>query len=247
MKFKKYLIALLCTFIVVAGTHYLIQQFTAPSSSSSEHPTSGAYQFEGKHNIKNSTYFAAPDFYNMKSNKNLVILSNFKTRQQRTGYTCAPVAAAMVAEHFLGNCPNTEMEIAKIMSTSQYNGTTIKGVVKYFEHLGWNVESSANNTSPKNYKDFLWFVQQHLHKGIPIIVENVEWGGHYRVIIGYDTMGTDYTGDDVLIMADSFDLADQVQDGYNVENAQKFFYMWFDAKLFSSWEQASPWVAAWPK
>ena len=244
---KRYLIVILCAFIVIAGVNYLIQQFTAPTTSSNEHPTGGAYQFEGKHDVKDSVYFAAPDFYNMKSNKNLVILSNFKTMQQKTGYTCAPVAAAMVVEHALGQCPHTEMEIAKIMSTSQYNGTTIKGVVKYFEELGWNVESSANNTSPKNYKDFLWFVQQHLHKGIPIIVENVEWGGHYRVIIGYDTMGTDYTGDDVLIMADSFDLADHVQDGYNVENAQKFFYMWFDAKLFSSWDQATPWVAAWPK
>lgn len=246
MNFKKYLITFLCAFIVIGGINYLIQQVIS-SDEQHEHPSGGAYQFEGKHDFKGSAYFAAPDFYNMESNKNLVILPHFRTMQQKTGYTCAPVAAAMVVEYALGSCPHTEMEIANLMGTSQYNGTTIKGVAKYFDFLGWNVQSSANNKSPKTYKDFLWFVSQYLHKGVPIIVENVEWGGHYRVIIGYDTMGTEYTGDDVLIMADSFDLADQVQDGYNVENAQKFFYMWFDAKLFSSWDQATPWVAAWPK
>lgn len=246
MNFKKCLIIFLCAFIVIGGINYLIQQAIS-SDNSSEHPTGGAFQFTGKHNVKNSPYFAAPDFYNMEANKNLIILTHFKTRQQKTGYTCAPVAAAMVVEHALGKAPHTEMEIANLMSTSQYNGTTIKGVVKYFEHINWNVQSSANNKSPETYDDFLWFIKQYLHKNVPIIVENVEWGGHYRVIIGYDTMGTDYTGDDVLIMADSFDLADHVQDGYNVVNAQKFFYMWFDAKLFSSWDQATPWVAAWPK
>ena len=148
MNFKKYLITFLCAFIVIGGINYLIQQVIS-SDDASEHPTGGAFQFEGKHDINGSPSFAAPDFYNMESNKNLVILTHFKTMQQKTGYTCAPVAAAMVVEHALGKCPHSEMEIANLMSTSQYNGTTIKGVAKYFDFLGWNVQSSANNKSPK--------------------------------------------------------------------------------------------------
>lgn len=31
----------------------------------------------------------------------------------------------------------------------------------------------------------------NLKDNTPILVENVEWGGHWRAIIGYDTMGTD--------------------------------------------------------
>ena len=67
----------------------------------------------------------------------------------------------------------------------------------------------------------------------PIIVENVDWGGHWRVIMGYDSMGTKHTGDDVLFMADPFDTSDHLQDGYNILSAERFFYMWFDSQLFS--------------
>lgn len=206
----------------------------------------GAAQFVGKHDVKNSPYFAAPDIFNMKSNENLLLLEKFKTRQQITGYTCAPAAAAMVVEHFLGKLPHSEMEIAEIMQTNNINGTNIKGMANYYKKLGWQVKSSATDTTPKNFTAFTKFVSEHLQANTPIIVENVEWGGHYRVIIGYDTMGTKYHGDDVLIMADPFDLADHVQDGYNIENAQKFYYMWFDAQLFPSGERKNPWIIARP-
>ena len=48
----------------------------------------------------------------------------------------------------------------------------------------------------------LSFVQKELKAGHPIMVENVFMGGHWRVIIGYDTMGTQTIADDVLIFAE---------------------------------------------
>lgn len=217
-------------------------EFTGSTNSTG----GGAAKYEGKHDIKNSPYFAAPDIYNMKSSENLVILPKFKTRQQITGYTCAPAAAAMVVEHFLGKLPHSEMEMAKMMGTNNINGTNVKGITKYFKELGWDVKSSATEDAPNKFTFFTKWVQSNLRDNTPIIVENVEWGGHYRVIIGYDTMGTEYSGDDVLIMADPFDLADHVQDGYNIENAQKFYYMWFDAHLFPSSERKHPWIIGKP-
>ena len=50
----------------------------------------------------------------------------------------------------------------------------------------------------------LVFAQDSLREGSPIIVENVDWGGHWRVIIGYDTMGTESPLDDVLILMDPY-------------------------------------------
>ena len=245
---KRYKIILLtaCIGALLTGV-YCLTQYAAPPSGQAETPTKGAAQFAGRHDIKNSPYFAAPDIYNMHSNKHLLLLENFKTRQQITGYTCAPAAAAMVVEHFLHRDLHDEMAIAKIMGTSKINGTSIKGVVKYFQEIGWEVRSSASDTAPQDYAAFQRFVRQYLEQNTPIIVENVDWGGHYRVIIGYDSMDTEYGGDDVLLLADPFDLADQIQDGYNVVNAQKFYYMWFDAQLFPSGERQHPWIAAWPK
>ncbi len=242
----KYLFLLLGAALFLGGLNYLLHM--QPSSSGTTNSTGcSAFQLQGNQDIQTSPYFAAPDVYNLQSNDHLTVLSHFKTRQQSTGYTCAPVAAAMVVEHFLGRLPHTEEEIAAIMQSNNLNGTTIKGVANYFTSLGWQVQSSSNSTTPANFASFRQFVQQALRSNTPIIIENVEWGGHYRVIIGYDTMGTDYPGDDVVILADSFDLADHVQDGYNIENAQKLYYMWFDAQLFSRSEQKNPWLIAKPQ
>ena len=212
-----------------------------------EEPLGGAKQFVGKVDIKNSPYFPQLDIYNMKSNENLIILSKFKTQQQNTGYTCGPVAANMVVQHFNGQPLHKEMEIAKIMGTNKFNGTDLKGMCKYFDAIDWEVKSTFKDGAPKSYEDFLKFVSDNLKDNTPIIVENVDWGGHWRVIIGYDTMGTKHKGDDVLIMADPFDTTDHLQDGYNILGAERFFYMWFDHQLFKEGEQDKLWLTAKPK
>ena len=48
----------------------------------------------------NEKYFKHYDFFNMKSNDGLVIISNFKTYQQTTEYTCGPMCLKMVLEHY---------------------------------------------------------------------------------------------------------------------------------------------------
>ncbi len=233
--------------IACAAIFWGVQQLQSQSFKTTAESESGAAQVQGRFDVKNSPYFAAPDFYNMQPNENLLLLTKFKTRQQITGYTCGPAAAAMVVEHFLGNVPHGEMEMAKIMATNNINGTSIKGMVNYFKEIGWQVSSSLDKDNLQDYYAFQDFVQNNLRENTPIIVENVDWGGHYRVIIGYDTMGTKDIDDDVLILADPFDLADHKQDGYNIANAQKFYYMWFDAQLFKSSERQRPWVVAKPK
>ncbi len=161
----------------------------------------------------------------MQSNDHMTLLPKFKTYQQTTGYTCGPDAALMVVEYLNGAPLHSEMEIAKIIGTNNYTGTDVKGMRRYFQNLGWQAHSSADTESPSNYAAFIDFVKSNLQNNTPIIVENVDWGGHWRIIIGYDSMNTPYTGDDVLIMTDPFDMADHSQDGYNIVPAEKFFYM----------------------
>ena len=81
---------------------------------------------------------------------------------------------------------------------------------------------------------------------VPIMVENVEWGGHWRVIIGYDTMGTNNTLDDVLILVDPYDTCDHKQDGYVVNNGEKFFSMWFDHSMLPEEQKEQPFIIARP-
>ena len=45
------------------------------------------------------------------------------------------------------------------------------------------------------------------------MVEWMDWGGHWVVVVGYDTRGTDTVWDDVIIFADSVDCHDDRVDG----------------------------------
>ncbi len=209
-------------------------------------PSGGAAQYEGKINIPDSPYFKHPDFYNMKSNDHLTILSHFKTHQQHTEYTCGPAVAGMVVEHYLGRPLDDEMTISEIMSTDPEKGTKVQGMCHYFRKLGWEVESSLDNETPDTYEDFLRFVKEKLDANTPIMVETIDWAGHWRVIIGYDTLGTDFRGTDVLILADPYDTCTHFQDGYTAVPAEKFFYMWFDAFYYSKKERIRPWLTASP-
>mgnify|MGYP000774844833 FL=1 len=153
----------------------------------------------------------------------------------------------MVVKYYKGKTLDDELAVAKIMGSSKTVGTNTKGMVNYFEKIGWEVHSSAKDKTPDNYKDFLKFVESNLKHNTPIIVENVDWGGHWRVIIGYDSMGTAHKSDDVLIMADPYDTTDHLQDGYSIVPAERFFYMWFDHQLFPQSEQKRQWLTAKPK
>ena len=249
MDMKKTLLAGLCALVILGGTNYLLKEYSSPiaNAATAEQEVSGAAQFVGKHDIKDSPYYAHPDFYNMQSNEHLTLLPKFATTQQITHYTCGPAAANMVVKYYKGQTIDDEMAVAKVMSTSSTVGTNTKGMVKYFDKLGWEVHSSDKDKTPDTYEDFLKFVESNLKNNTPIMVENVDWGGHWRVIIGYDTMGTEHMGDDVLIVADPFDTTDHLQDGYGIVPAERFFYMWFDHQLFSKADQKHQWLTAKPK
>lgn len=194
-----------------------------------------------------SRYFVCPDFYELGSSPDRVMLFHYPTYQQTKEYTCGP-AAALTVLYYYGNRDFDEMSLATEMKTKGYPiGTNPANMVKFFERLGWTVESSLTSPAFGTYEDFQKFVENRLRRGIPIMVENVEWGGHWRVIIGYDTIGTESSLDDTLIMMDPYDVSDHSQDGYVVNNAQRFFAMWFDHSMLPKEQRIQPWIAAYPK
>lgn len=209
----------------------------------------GASSYYGYGEHFSSPYFAHPDVYTMKSDDTKIILSEFETYQQTTSYTCGACSSLMVLNHF-GNSDYEEKEIAQIEGIDAQLGVGPEGIVKFFEKIGWEVESSLDKNGELTFEemeDFQKWVQKNLSQGVPIIVGWIDWGGHWQVIIGYDTMGTkDHLGDDVLILADSYDTSDQWQDGYYIVSAERFFSMW-EPGFFSEEYQPQPWITASPK
>ena len=191
-------------------------------------------------------YFEHPDFFKMKSSKTRTILSHYPTYQQTTEYTCGPAAALTVLWYY-GNHDFDEMSLAKGMRTKPYPiGSNPKDMAYYLKTIGWHVESSLESKPFADYKAFQEFVLKNLKKDRPILVENVEWGGHWRVIIGYDDMGTKSPLDDTLIFMDSYDTCDHKQDGYTVQNGEKFFSMWFDHSMLPENQRNQPWIVVYP-
>ena len=197
-------------------------------------------------NHANSIYFPHIDFSNMTSTDDRIILTNYPTYQQTTGYSCGP-ACALTVLYYYGNRDFDEATLIQRMDTKPHVGTSLRNMIKFFKDIGWDVQSSFNTPPIEDVEAFQKFVMRKLIQGKPIIVDNIEWGGHWRVIIGIDTMGTDNLYDDVLIFADPFDTSDHNQDGYTVGSLDRFFSMWFAHDLLPKDEHYHPWLVATPR
>lgn len=197
-------------------------------------------------NHADSIYYPNIDFYNMTSTADRIILPNYPTYQQTTEYTCGPAAALTVLRYYKNNSYD-EMKIAKEMKTQSYPiGTNPANMLKFFEKIGRKVESSLTSKPMTEYAEFQNFITKNLKLGRPILVDNIEWGGHWRVIIGYDSMSTDSDLDDILIFADSYDTSDHKQDGYAIGNGWRFFSMWVAHSNTPKNQRNQPYVVAYP-
>ena len=186
----------------------------------------GANAVDRKGDHKDSPYFSSVDFYNAKCTDSLSILPQFKTIQQTSWWSCGVSSVEMVLSFYgrLGDWNEKTLADLRDDHSDIHMGTCLDQIIEIFDKVGgFKLETTYD------YKDNLdeinmAFIKQHIKDGIPVIVGWNDWGGHWQVIIGYDDMGTQYEGDDVIIVADSFDTTDHNQDGYGVYGAERFIY-----------------------
>ncbi|MBQ8691773.1 MAG: C39 family peptidase [Synergistaceae bacterium] len=218
-----------------------------PYPAGTDTKTEGASSAPQNINHKYSIYFdTMTDYFELQPNERRIILPHFPTYQQTKENTCGP-AAALTVLYYYGNTDYTEASLAVEMKTQPYPiGANPKDMLAFFERLGWHTDSSLTHKKFEDYDSFKNFIIANLKRNIPIMVENIEWGGHWRVIIGYDDLGTASTLDDVLIMADPYDTCDHKQDGYAVNNGEKFYSMWFDHSMLPKDQAEQPFIIASP-
>ena len=118
---------------------------------------------------------------------------------------------------------------------------------KYSERLGgrYHADTELRFQEPE---DFERYVLDCIDKQTPVLVDWVDWAGHWQVIIGIDTCGTEAPYDDVLFFADPYDVTNHFQDGYYTFPLARFFYMWREgpcAQKKAPYQQ--PFVTARPK
>jgi len=186
--------------------------------------SAGADAVERQGDHPDSTYFTSPDVYNMKSTYSLTVLHHFRTQQQTSEWSCGESAALMVLDWYgkLGDWNEASLAALRHpLNQADYNGypgTTLLQEMDIFKGVGGfaltTTYDKPEGLSPEE-------IRQYLAAGDPILICWNTWGGHWMVIIGYDTMGTETTLDDVLITADPYDTSDHNQDGYVLYGAER--------------------------
>ena len=186
----------------------------------------GASSFGGITDHTRSRYYVANDYYNMKSDGSLHILSHFETYQQTTEYTCGAASALMVLNWF-GKKKYHEIAVGQLVESHPCKGSTVENITDFFDLIGWNVDCHADSDRKfETIEEVEKFFVETIDSGTPIMVDWVDWAGHWQVLIGIDTCNSASPYDDVLIFADPYDVTDHKQDGYYTFPLGRFFGMW---------------------
>lgn len=101
----------------------------------------GADSYDNAGDHKDSKYYVNPDFYNMVSDKNLTMLSKFKTMQQTTEYSCGAASVTMILNHF-GIAEYDEMDLCILgnVSVDKDKEGALPGTADNYYEYGANVE-----------------------------------------------------------------------------------------------------------
>ncbi len=189
-------------------------------------PEDGADSVERLGDHPGSPYFNRLDVYNLADTDTLTILENFQTQQQTSEWSCGVSSALMVINWYGRLGEHNEETLALFRSNGlEPAATSLRQAIQVFEGVGGFDLFTTFDAGEGVYDVFtLDFIRQTLDEGKPIMIGWNDWGGHWQVIIGYDTMGTETEQDDVIIVADSYDTTDHNQDGYGVYPAERFIY-----------------------
>ena len=207
----------------------------------------------GEYNVKDSAYYIAPDFYNLPSTEQRIILPQFKSYQQTMQDSSGIACLLMVLNQMGQDVKTTHTELAlteryeKVNGTTVYkNGTTAEGLAALVADLGLGYETTCGTDNlpflpdaSRNNVQILArdLFREALEAGKFVLVRYQSPTGYgWKLVIGYDTMGnvkntqsqseSDAGGDDVLIFAEPNDGADHLQDGYATERMQDFAAWW---------------------
>lgn len=150
------------------------------------------------------------------------VILPIRAYQQTTSYTCGPASILTLLRYYKRD--GDERRIAREAKCTAEKGTSPQKMAAWLEAHGFDVDWGEGGT--------LRLLRDNLARGVPTLVEWIDWGGHWVVVVGYDACDPDTDSDDLILFADPADMHDGLQDGLTEFNAARFQAMWFDAFLF---------------
>jgi hypothetical protein len=175
----------------------------------------------------------------LSTSQNADFIAGLRAYQQTTEYTCGPAALLSFAKFYgyddIEEDTKTEMRIAQELGTRDLNsshpGTKPEEMVAWLEKNGFDAKLEFED---KGDSSALQQLRDNIRRGIPTLVEWIDLSGHWAIAVGYDYRNVSDPWDDVLILADPYDRYDDYCDGYSFINANRFYWMWFDALYFDN-------------
>ena len=152
-------------------------------------PEDGADSVERLGDHPDSPYFNHLDFYHMTSTDTLTILTNFKTIQQSSEWSCGVASALMTLEWYGLRGDYTEETLASLRS----NGTTpeatsLSQMIEMFEGVGGFTCYSAIDAGEDVYDIFTFdYIQETLAAGNPIMIGWNDWADTGRSSLAMTT------------------------------------------------------------
>ena len=219
--------AILALLLLIAGATLLITVQYAMNTPHTQ--SSGTVKYALDNPLPEPRYYTGINADTLKSNDHLTVIPLKSYRQQVTNYSCGAAAAMTVMSYYGKPANNTdadEIRIAHEMNpdVTEKTGINPEQLTSWFRRNGWNATWRTGGNRE--------MLISSLKAGVPVMVEWMDWGGHWVVVTGYDTRGTETVWDDVIIFADSVDCHDDRVDGITYANYGEFDAMWFDAHYF---------------
>jgi hypothetical protein len=236
------IVAIFGAIVVLAAAIVLTSPVLIPDTGKST-PDGTVKYMPGDPHLPPPQYYTGIDFDSLKSDSNLTLIPLKSYRQQVTNYSCGAVAAMTVMSYYGRPVNNTDADEDRVAheiygDVSEKTGLNPEQITQWFRHHGWNATWGTGGN-----RDMLG---ENLKNGVPTMVEWMDWGGHWVVVTGYDTRGTETVWDDVIIFADSVDCHDDRADGVTYFNYGEFDAMWYDAHYFPENMKDRVWVVAVP-
>ncbi len=182
-------------------------------------------------------WFPAVDAAALAATAGVDFIPGLAGYQQTTEYTAGPAALLSIARFYklpgIAADAATELRIAQEAGTRDFSaaqpGARPAEMVAWLEKNGLSATLSFEE---KRDGSALKQLRENIRQGIPTLVEWIDIGGNWAIAVGYDDRQNADPWDDVLILADPYDRYDDHRDGYSVVNANRFYWMWFDAFYF---------------
>ena len=168
-----------------------------------------------------------------------------KIYQQETEYSCGGATLKTLLNYYGLLHGRTESDISRSLGTGfgpPHPGTHPDRMAKFLKEEDFRVESGENGS--------LELINHYVNQNIPVIVLDNTWGGHWRMIIGYDYHGDkeSWEDNDVFFADPEYRSAEPNvyrNIGITMENESRFDYEWYENRLFER-QREKYYIVAYP-